>query len=124
MVFATAPQGLRAVGPDRGITLIMVLAAGAVAGSLAASLLVGTCRPGAWFAVGIVLWGTPVALVAAVPHPAAALALPACVGVGNPLIDLGGFTLLARLASGEVLARRWRRASASDAGGQPRLSRS
>jgi predicted MFS family arabinose efflux permease len=33
------------------------------------------------------------------------LGLLACVGVGNALVDLGGFTLLARLAPDDVLAR-------------------
>ena len=74
-------------------------------GSLAASLLVGTRRLGAWFAVGVALWGVPVTLIGVFPQQVAALGLLACVGVGNALIDLGGFTLLARLAPDEVLAR-------------------
>ena len=40
---------------------------GAVLGSLAASLLVGTRRLGAWFAVGVTLWGLPIALVGVCP---------------------------------------------------------
>ena len=40
---------------------------GAVLGSLAASLLVGTRRLGAWFAVGVPLWGLPIALVGVCP---------------------------------------------------------
>jgi hypothetical protein len=68
-------------------------------------LLVGTRRLGAWFAVGVALWGVPVTLIGVVPQQVAALGLLACVGVGNSLIDLGGFTLLARLAADEVLAR-------------------
>jgi MFS family permease len=39
------------------------------------------------------------------PGQGVAFALLACVGVGNSLIDLGGFTLLARLAPDDVLAR-------------------
>ena len=74
-------------------------------GSLGASLLVGTQRLGTWFAVGVVLWGLPVTLMGVVPYRLAALGLLACVGVGNALIDLSGFTLLARLASDAVLAR-------------------
>lgn len=85
--------------------LTAAIGAGAVLGSLGASLLVGTRRLGAWFAVGVALWGTPVALIGVLPHQAAALTLLACVGVGNSLIDLAGFTLLARLAADEVLAR-------------------
>ena len=51
------------------------------------------------------LWGLPVALIGVFPRQAAALGLLACVGVGNALIDLAGFTLLARLAADDVLAR-------------------
>ena len=51
------------------------------------------------------LWGVPVTLIGVFPQQAAALALLAGVGVGNALIDLGGFTLLGRIAPDEVLAR-------------------
>ena len=85
--------------------LTAAIGAGAVIGALGASLLVGTRRLGAWFAVGVALWGVPVTLIGLVPQQAAALFLLACVGVGNSLIDLAGFTLLARLAADEVLAR-------------------
>jgi len=86
-------------------TLTAAIGAGAVLGSLAASLLVDTRRLGAWFAVGVALWGLPVMLIGVFPEEAAALLLLACVGVGNALIDLGGFTLLARIAPDDVLAR-------------------
>jgi hypothetical protein len=86
-------------------TLTAAVGAGAVLGSLAASLLVGTRRLGAWFALGVTLWGLPVALIGAFPSEAAALVLLACVGVGNALIDVGGFTLLGRTAPDDVLAR-------------------
>ncbi|HYP45489.1 MAG TPA: MFS transporter [Propionibacteriaceae bacterium] len=90
--------------PGAGI-LTAAIGAGAVLGSLAASLLVNTRRLGAWFAIGVALWGLPVMLIGVFPQQVAALALLACVGIGNSLIDLGGFTLLARLAADEVLAR-------------------
>jgi hypothetical protein len=90
--------------PGVGV-LTAAIGAGAVLGSLAASLLVDTRRLGAWFAVGVALWGLPVILIGVIPQQGAALALLACVGVGNSLIDLGGFTLLGRLAEDEVLAR-------------------
>ena len=90
--------------PGVGV-LTAAIGAGAVLGSLAASLLVGTRRLGAWFAVGVALWGMPVTLIGVFPQQVAALGLLACVGVGNALIDLAGFTLLARMAPDEVLAR-------------------
>jgi MFS family permease len=85
--------------------LMTAVGVGAVLGSLAASLLVGTARLGAWFAVGVALWGLPIALVGAVSSEVPALGLIAFVGVGNALIDVAGFTLLGRLAPDEVLAR-------------------
>jgi MFS family permease len=85
--------------------LTAAIGVGAVLGALGASLLVGTRRLGALFAVGVALWGAPVMLIGLFPQHLAALGLLACVGVGNSLIDLAGFTLLARLAADEVLAR-------------------
>ncbi|KRF19625.1 hypothetical protein ASH02_24000 [Nocardioides sp. Soil796] len=91
---------------DAGVgTLMAAVGVGAVLGSLAASLLVGTRRLGAWFAVGVALWGLPLALVGVFPEEWPALFLVAFVGVGNALIDVAGFTLLGRLAPDEVLAR-------------------
>lgn len=142
MLVGEAVEGARVVAKDRGLTLILGLAAaqsltrgaltvlsvvvaiellgtgeagvgalmaavgvGAVLGSLAASLLVGTGRLGAWFAVGVGLWGLPLTLVGLVPQESAALGLLAFVGVGNALIDVAGFTLIGRMAPDEVLAR-------------------
>ena len=86
-------------------TLMTAVGVGAVCGSLAASLLVGTRRLGAWFALGVMLWGLPLALVGLVPQAAAVLFFMAMIGVGNALIDVAGFTLLGRMAPDEVLAR-------------------
>ena len=58
-----------------------------------------------WFAVGVALWGLPLALIGVVPRQGVALVLIAFVGVGNALIDIAGFTLLGRMAPEEVLAR-------------------
>lgn len=85
--------------------LMTAVGVGAVLGSLAASLLVGTGRLGAWFAVGVGLWGLPLTLVGLVPQESTALGLLAFVGVGNALIDLAGFTLIGRMAPDDVLAR-------------------
>lgn len=86
-------------------TLMSAVGVGAVLGSLAASLLVGTRRLAAWFALGVVLWGLPLVLVGLVPHEVAALLAMALVGTGNALIDVAGFTLLGRMAPDRVLAR-------------------
>jgi MFS family permease len=86
-------------------TLTAAVGAGAVLGSLAASLLVGSRRLAAWFGIGVAMWGVPIALIGLFPSQSAALTSLACVGVGNALVDLGLFTLLARLAPDDVLVR-------------------
>jgi beta-glucosidase-like glycosyl hydrolase/MFS family permease len=85
--------------------LTAAIGAGAVVGSFAASLLVGTRRLARWFGVGIALWGLPVALIGVFPSEAPALLLLSGVGIGNALVDVGLFTLMARLASDAVLGR-------------------
>lgn len=86
-------------------TLTAAIGAGAVIGSLSASLLVGSQRLAQWFGVGVALWGLPIALIPLFPRQATAFTLLACVGIGNALVDVGLFTLMARLAPDEVLAR-------------------
>jgi MFS family permease len=78
---------------------------GAVAGSVAASLLVGTKRLARWFGVGVVLWGLPLAMVAVLASEPATLVLLTVIGLGNALVDVGLFTLMARLSSDTVMAR-------------------
>jgi hypothetical protein len=95
---------LRTGEPGVG-TLTGAIGAGAVIGSLIASLLVGSHRLAQWFGIGVALWGLPIALIPLFPHQATALTLLACVGIGNALVDVGLFTLMARLAPDEVLAR-------------------
>jgi hypothetical protein len=58
-----------------------------------------------WLGIGVALWGLPVAAIGAVPQEAAAIALLALVGIGNALVDVGAFTLPARLADESVIAR-------------------
>jgi MFS family permease len=96
---------LLAMGEAGAGALMAAVGVGAVVGSLSASLLVGTGRLGAWFAVGVALWGLPIALIGVFPQQAAALVLLSFVGVGNALIDLAGFTLIGRLAPDAVMAR-------------------
>ena len=86
-------------------TLTAALGAGAVAASIAALLLVGSKRLARWFGVGVALWGLPIALLAFHPSKALALVLLAIVGIGNALVDIGLFTVVARLAPHEVLAQ-------------------
>ena len=95
---------LRTGEPGVG-TLTAAIGAGAVLGSLAASLLVGSRRLAQWFGTGVALWGLPIALIPLFPSQGTAFILLSCVGIGNALVDVAAFTLMARLAPDEVLAR-------------------
>jgi hypothetical protein len=79
--------------------------AGAVLGSILTYGLVRHAGLAAWFGLGIALWGLPLVALGVVPEVPAAIVLFAVVGLGNALIDVGGFTMLARLADEAVLAR-------------------
>jgi CRP-like cAMP-binding protein len=91
---------------DSGVgVLTAAVGAGGVLGSILAFGLVGRGRLALWFGAGIALFGAPLAVIGVAPAQATAIALLGVVGVGNALIDVGGFTLLARLADETVLAR-------------------
>ena len=91
---------------DPGVgVLTAAVGAGGMLGSILAFGLVGRGRLALWFGVGIALFGAPLVVIGAVPEQAAAILLLGVVGIGNALIDVGGFTLLARLADERVLAR-------------------
>ncbi|MDQ0613529.1 MFS family permease [Microbacterium sp. W4I4] len=93
------------MGDSGAGALMSALGVGAVCGSLAASMLVSTWRLGAWFAIGVAVWGAPIALIGVFPQQTPALLLLAAVGVANALIDAGGFTLVGRLTPDAVMAR-------------------
>jgi MFS family permease len=86
---------------------------GLLSGAVGAGMLVGGFvsvaltgrRLAGPFALGLVLWGMPIALVAAFPNRAAALLLLAAVGVGNAIEDVAGETLLQRIVSDDLLGR-------------------
>jgi MFS family permease len=91
---------------DPGVGVLnAAVGAGGVLGSLFAFTLVRRGGLAMWFGIGIALFGAPLALIGAVPEQAAAIVLLGLVGVGNALIDVGGFTILARLTDEAVLAR-------------------
>ena len=103
----TAVVAIELVGlGEPGVGLLnAALGAGAVVASVAAALLVGTRRLAAWFGLGAVLWGAPIVVIGLVPSAASAMVMLAVVGAGNALIDVGAFTLIARMAPPHVLAR-------------------
>jgi MFS family permease len=91
---------------DPGVGVLnAAVGAGGVLGSILAFGLVRRGGLASWFGVGVALFGAPLALIGVVPDLAAAIVLLGLVGIGNALIDVGGFTMLARLADETVLAR-------------------
>jgi hypothetical protein len=78
---------------------------GAVAGSLIASTITWNGRHARCLGIGVALWGAPLTILAGTPEAAAALLLFAAIGAGNALVDIGAFTLPARLAPDAVMAR-------------------
>jgi CRP-like cAMP-binding protein len=91
---------------DPGVGVLnAAVGAGGLLGSILAFGLVRAGGLSLWFGVGIALFGAPLTVIGATPEEAAAIVLLGLVGVGNALIDVSGFTLLARLADETVLAR-------------------
>jgi MFS family permease len=78
---------------------------GALLGSIACTLLIGSRAMSRWLGVAVVLWGTPIALIGLLPHYVVALLAAGVIGVGNALVDVTAFTLIARMVPNVVLAR-------------------
>ena len=82
-----------------------VVGVGAVVGILVVGGVAGRRRLARQFAVGLLLWGIPLVLVALRPELGAAVVLLVLVGVGNTLVDVSGVTLMQRAAPDAVLGR-------------------
>lgn len=78
---------------------------GALVGSVLCTRLVGSTAMARWLGVAVVLWGVPIGLMGVAPWFAVALAAAAVIGIGNALVDVTAFTMLARLAPDAVLGR-------------------
>ena len=81
------------------------LGVGGLLGAVAAMALVGRRRLSSPFAVGLVLWGAPLAAIGIWTNDVTAVLLLAVVGVANTLVDVAGLTLLQRAVPDDVLAR-------------------
>jgi MFS family permease len=78
---------------------------GALIGGVVAFGLTGTRRLSPSFLAGVVLWGAPLALVAAWATTPVTLLLVGLMGIGNSLVDVSCFTLVQRAVPDNVLAR-------------------
>jgi MFS family permease len=104
LTVAIAIELLKTGDPGVGV-LTAAVGAGGMLGSLLAFGLVGRGRLALWFGIGVALFGAPLILVGAIPEQGPTIVLLGAVGIGNALIDVAGFTLLARLTDETVLAR-------------------
>ncbi|MEX2210244.1 MAG: MFS transporter [Gaiellaceae bacterium] len=91
---------------DAGVGYLnAAIGVGGLAGAAVMFALVGARRLAPQFAVGMVLWGVPMMLVAVWPEPVLAFVLLGLLGVGNTLVDVAGVTLLQRAVPDAVLGR-------------------
>ena len=93
-------------GGESGVGVLQgAVGIGALCGSLVCNLLVGSRAMTRWLGIAVVLWGVPMGVMGLVPEYAVALSAAAVVGVGNSLVDVTAFTLIARMVPDAVLAR-------------------
>jgi MFS family permease len=85
--------------------LTAALGVGGIAGGMVAMSLVARRRLALPFAAGLVLWGVPIALLAAWRTPVAALLLLVIPGLGNAILDVSGYTILQRITPDRMLGR-------------------
>jgi len=85
--------------------LTAAIGAGALVGSLVLSLFVRGGRLAVMLGAGVALWGLPLVAIGIVSIRVVVVVALAIVGVGNALVDVGIFTLPARLVPDVVLSR-------------------
>ena len=85
--------------------LAAAMGVGGVVGAMYAVTLTGRRRLGKPFALALVLWGFPIAVIGLLPHTGVALAALLVIGLGNATLDVAGFTLIQRLGVDRVLGR-------------------
>ena len=82
---------------DAGVGwLNAAVGAGGLLGALTAAALGGRIPLSRVFAVSLVFWGLPIALIAGLPVPLIALAALFVTGLSNASLDVAGFTILQR----------------------------
>jgi hypothetical protein len=72
------------------------IGAGGFLGVLATVTLVARRHMAPSFAIGLVLWGTPILLIGLLPWAPAAVLFLAVLGLGNAVLDVAGFTIMQR----------------------------
>lgn len=72
------------------------IGAGGFLGVLATVTLVARRHMAPSFAIGLLLWGTPILLIGLLPWAPAAVLFLAVLGLGNAVLDVAGFTIMQR----------------------------
>jgi MFS family permease len=80
---------------------------GGLIGAAAAGGLVGKRRLAIPFGIGALLWGAPLAVIAAWHSQASVLVLVGLIGVANTLVDVSAYTMVQRAVPDRVLSRVW-----------------
>ena len=102
LIVVTALQLLGMGQSGVGALTAAVGVGGVLGGALAFSRL-RRGHHGTDLRIGLLLWGTPLVLLAFVSSPAAAVVLLGFVGVGVTVVDVAAVTLLQRTARGDLL---------------------
>src|SRR5215472_15295138 len=84
--------------------LTAAIGVGGVVGGGLVLVRVRRARHGSDLALGLVLWGVPLVLLALASSESTAFLLLAVVGIGVTVVDVSAVTLLQRAAEGELLA--------------------
>jgi len=92
-------------GPEWAGYLEGAAGVGGIAGAIAATTLVGRRRLSGTFGLSMVFWGAPLALLAIVISPVAALAVMFVNGVANSVGDVAYLTMLQRAVPEDRIAR-------------------
>jgi uncharacterized membrane protein YhaH (DUF805 family) len=85
--------------------LTAMLGVGGLAGSAAAAALVTSTRISRAVPVGVALWGLPMVAIGAATVPAVGYVGFVVIGIGNAVLDVGAFTLVARVIPPTMLGR-------------------
>jgi len=91
---------------DSGVGwLVAAMGVGGIVGGVYAVSLTGRRKLGRPFAIALVLWGAPIAVIGLVPRTGIVIVALLAIGVGNALLDVSGFTLIQRLGADRSLGR-------------------
>ena len=103
LIVVTALQ-LLDLGQSSVGALTAAIGVGGILGGGLVLARVRRARYGSNLALGLVLWGVPLVLLALAASETAAFLLLAVVGIGVTVVDVSAVTLLQRAAQGELLA--------------------